>query len=244
LAISNACFIPVLASASKEPSLLSLTATWFDLPPLFRLGYHLWPSKRCSAGEAVELASLGRVATHIWSTLRRLMPNFPCPRAFYPRHSHSPVPRGLSPGPSLSLSDAPVPSVWPSPRLPRVQGRPQPPPGAPCRVARRLAAGTARPTPRSGATILQAAGVCGLLASAERGPERPRRHREQRSRSASGPATQHRRSGGPMTLVGAHGRCRRCVSGVHVFSDYLSILMRVHAIFSRKRVDFGLNGCI
>ena len=43
LAIPNACFIPALASASKEPSLLSLTATCFDFPPLFRLGSHLNP---------------------------------------------------------------------------------------------------------------------------------------------------------------------------------------------------------
>ena len=119
--------------------------------------------------------------------------------------------RGLQPLLFFSLSDAPMPSPWHSPRLPCVQGRPQPPHGAPWRVAWRLAAGTARLAACGDETIFGDAGVCGLQARTERGPERPRRHQEQRRRSASGPATHRRRSGGPRTLVGAHRAvCRRC----------------------------------
>ena len=43
LTITNACLLLVLASASKKPSLFSLTATWFDFPPLCRSGPCLSP---------------------------------------------------------------------------------------------------------------------------------------------------------------------------------------------------------
>ena len=49
LTIPNACLLLVLASASKKPSLFSLTATWFDFPPLSRSVFCSLSSYSCSS---------------------------------------------------------------------------------------------------------------------------------------------------------------------------------------------------
>ena len=109
-------------------------------------------------------------------------------------------------------------------------------------MARRLAAGTARLAACGDMTLWGDAGGCGLQARPERNPERPRRHQEQRSRSASGPATHHRRSCGPRTLVGAHGAACR-VGVACVGSDPIELFLPCNTchVFQFACVYFYVN---
>ena len=80
--------------------------------------------------------------------------------------------------------------------------------GARPRMARRLAAGTARLAACGDETLFGDAGVCGLQARAERGPEQPQRGQGRRTAVAARhpawrPASSDR--DGPRARVGAHG---------------------------------------